>query len=66
MKNIDTMSRHAYNKRTDTVSAYVNDDEGFNVNFKGSGMVLGYGCGTPGMTKRSRYPQEAYLSGRSV
>ena len=24
------------------------------------------GCGTPGMTKRSRYPQEAYLLGRSL
>ena len=66
MKYIDTVSKCAYNKCADMVSAYVNDDEGFNVNFKGSGMVLGYGCGTPGMTKRSRYPQEAYLSGRSV
>lgn len=24
------------------------------------GMVLGAGCGTPGMTRRSRYPQAAY------
>ena len=36
------------------------------INFKDSGIVLGYGCGTPGMTKRSRYPQEAYLLGRSL
>ena len=36
------------------------------INFKDSGMVLGYGCGTPGMTKSSRYPQEAYLLGKSL
>lgn len=33
------------------------------INFNDAGMVLGYGCGTPGMTKRSRYPQEAYQLG---
>ena len=26
------------------------------INFRDCGMVLGYGCGTPGMTRRSRYP----------
>ena len=36
------------------------------ISFQDCGMVLGYGCGTPGMTKRSRYPQEAYLLGRSL
>ena len=30
------------------------------------GMVLGYGCGTPGMTKRSKYMQQAYELGRSL
>lgn len=30
------------------------------------GMVLGYGCGSPGMTKASRYPREAYELGRSL
>lgn len=30
------------------------------------GMVLGYGCGTPGMTKRSKYMQEAYLLGKNL
>ena len=30
------------------------------------GMVLGYGCGTPSMTKRSRYPEEARLLGRKL
>ena len=30
------------------------------------GQVLGYGCGTPGMTRRSGYPQKAYELGRSL
>lgn len=30
------------------------------------GMVLGYGCGTLGMTKRSKYMQEAYLLGKNL
>lgn len=30
------------------------------------GMVLGYGCGTPGMTKRSRHLKEAYELGASL
>ena len=30
------------------------------------GTVLGYGCGTPGMTARSGYPEEAYRLGRSL
>jgi len=30
------------------------------------GMVLGYGCGTRSMTKRSRYPLDAYQLGRSL
>lgn len=28
MKHIDTVSKYAYNKRADMVSAYVDDDEG--------------------------------------
>lgn len=36
------------------------------INWKDCGMILGYGCGTPRMTKRSRYPQEAYQLGRSL
>jgi multimeric flavodoxin WrbA len=36
------------------------------INFKDCGMVLGYGCGTPGMTKRSRYPQEAWQLGKDL
>lgn len=30
------------------------------------GMILGYGCGTPGMTERSGYPEEAHRLGRSL
>ena len=36
------------------------------INFRDCGMVLGYGCGSPGMTKRSGYPKEAYQLGRSL
>ncbi|WP_031551452.1 flavodoxin family protein [Oribacterium sp. FC2011] len=36
------------------------------INFEDMGMVLGYGCGTPGMTSRSRYPKEAYELGRRL
>ena len=36
------------------------------LNFEDKGMVLGYGCGTPSMTQRSKYPQEAYRLGKSL
>ena len=36
------------------------------IDFEDMGMVLGYGCGTVSMTKRSRYPKEAYELGRSL
>ena len=36
------------------------------LNFKDMGMVLGYGCGTPSMTKNSKYPAEAYKLGKSL
>ena len=36
------------------------------INFDDCGMVLGYGCGSPSMTKRSRYPEEAYRLGRRL
>ena len=36
------------------------------INFEDKGMVLGYGCGAPGMTKRSRYMREAYELGKSL
>ncbi|MBQ7503032.1 flavodoxin family protein [bacterium] len=34
--------------------------------FEDKGKVLGYGCGLPDMTKRSRYPQDAYKLGKSL
>ena len=36
------------------------------INFEDQGMVLGYGCGTPAMTKRSRYPKQAYELGKNL
>lgn len=36
------------------------------INFNDMGMVLGYGCGTPSMTKRSRYVKDAYELGRGL
>ena len=35
-------------------------------NFNDQGMVLGYGCGTPGMTKRSRAVRDAYELGKRI
>lgn len=36
------------------------------INFEDMGMVLGYGCGSPSMTKRSEYPKKAYQLGKSL
>lgn len=36
------------------------------INLIDQGKVLGYGCGTPSMTKRSQYPEAAYQLGRSL
>ena len=36
------------------------------INMKDEGMVLGYGCGTPAMTKGSRYPDQAYTLGKNL
>ena len=36
------------------------------INFEDKGMILGYGCGSPAMTQRSRYPGEAYKLGRGL
>lgn len=36
------------------------------INFDDMGMVLGYGCGTPSMTRSSKYPQEAYEFGKGL
>ncbi|MBQ7187030.1 MAG: flavodoxin family protein [Ruminococcus sp.] len=36
------------------------------INFEDCGTVLGGGCGSPSMTRSSRYPEEAYRLGRSL
>ena len=36
------------------------------LDFEDCGMVLGYGCGSPAMTKRSKYPETAYRLGRNL
>ena len=36
------------------------------INFEDKGTVLGYGCGTPSMTKRSAYPEKAYILGKNL
>lgn len=36
------------------------------MSFQDQGMVIGKGCGTPDMTKRSRYMNEAYQLGKSI
>ena len=36
------------------------------LNLRNMGMVLGTGCGTPAMTRRSRYPQAAYELGKKL
>ncbi len=30
------------------------------------GEILGYGCGSTGMTRRTRYPNDAYMLGKSL
>lgn len=36
------------------------------LNLQDMGMVLGVGCGTPSMTRRSKYPAQAYQLGAEV
>ena len=36
------------------------------LSFRDQGMVLGYGCGTPSMTSRSRYVEDAYQLGQRL
>ena len=36
------------------------------INFEDKGMILGYGCGSPAMTQRSGFPEEAYKLGRDL
>ena len=34
--------------------------------FEDKGMILGYGCGTPSMTRNSKYIDESYELGKSI
>ena len=36
------------------------------INFEDMGMVFGYGCGSPSMTRASSYPEKAYDLGKSL
>ena len=36
------------------------------LNLKDMGMVLGKGCGTPSMTRQSKYPKQAYELGKKL
>ena len=36
------------------------------IHFEDMGMVLGYGCGSPSMTRTSKYPEQAYKMGKSL
>ena len=36
------------------------------INFKDKGIILGYGCGSPSMTRNSEYPELAYKLGKSL
>ena len=36
------------------------------LNLQDMGMVLGYGCGSPSMTRHSEYPQQAYHLGNRL
>lgn len=56
--NADDWTFEALTAHYKTLVRYLNLDD--------RGMVLGYGCGTPGMTKRSKYMQEAYLLGKNL
>lgn len=56
--NADGWTFDALEAHYDTLVRYLN--------WRDCGRVLGRGCGTTGMTRRSHYPQEAYELGRSL
>ena len=56
--NADGWTFDALEAHYDTLVRYLN--------LRDCGRVLGAGCGTPGMTARSGYPERAYRLGRSV
>ena len=56
--NADDWTFDALEAHYDTLVRYLS--------WRDCGRVLGYGCGSTGMTKRTRYPQEAYELGRGL
>lgn len=56
--NSDDWTFDALEAHYDTLVRYLNLND--------SGRVLGYGCGTPSMTKSSKYPRDAYELGKSL
>ncbi len=56
--NADSWTFDALEAHYDTLVRYLS--------WQDCGRVLGYGCGSPSMTRSSRYPQEAYQLGRGL
>ena len=56
--NSDDWTFDALEAHYDTLLRYLNLED--------KGRILGYGCGTPSMTKFSKYPQKAYELGKSL
>ena len=56
--NADDWTFDALEAHYDTLVRYLS--------WRDCGRVLGYGCGSPGMTRASGSPQEAYRLGRSL
>ena len=56
--NADDWTFEALEAHYKTLVRYLNLDD--------KGMVLGYGCGAPAMTKQSLYPNQAYRLGRGL
>ena len=56
--NSDDWTFDALEAHYDTLLRYLNLED--------QGRVLGYGCGTPSMTKFSKYPQKAYELGKGL
>lgn len=56
--NADNWTFDALEAHYDTLVRYLS--------WQDCGRVLGYGCGSPSMTRGSRYPQEAYQLGRGL
>ena len=60
-----TVAWNADNWTFDALEAHYNTLVRY-LSLRDCGRVLGYGCGSVGMTKRTRYPQEAYKLGRNL